>query len=404
MIGGIFLVVSIIIGIKKVSTMWEIYVGVYTTLMLLYIWYPYILIFYNNLKKKTRLQTFNPKVSVIIPCYNEDPELLIKCVKSIQDNQVDKEIIIGDDGSNNGVENTIKRLKNEFKNIRTFSFRKNKGKRHVLDKAIRISNYDIIVTTDSDTILEKSAIGRLIAPLQKKQVGGTTGNVDLLNEKTNLLTRMIGAYYWIGLNIYKASQSTLGNVVCCSGCLSAYKKEVLINNLKSFREQKFLGEVCTHSEDRHLTNLILRDGHKVLFVPEAICYTFTPDTYKGFLKQQLRWKRGFFRESLYTLTYSFKRSKILFFETFIFGLTIPFLSLGIRLGVLFSFVFFPVVFWFTIVPFWIVTVIVRNILLFLLSKKKALASIPYIFFYEFVLYWLNIYALFTMKNKSWITR
>jgi len=78
--------------------------------------------------------------------------------------------------------------------------------------------------------------------------------VLLLNERQNLLTRMVGTYYWVGLNIYKQAQSVIRSVVCCSGCLAAYRASLLREMIDEFAGQRFLGEPCTHSEDRHLTN------------------------------------------------------------------------------------------------------------------------------------------------------
>jgi len=39
-------------------------------------------------------------------------------------------------------------------------------------------------------------------------------------------------------------------------------------------------------------NLVLRNGYDIAFVAAAVCYTETPATIKGFLKQQQRWKAG----------------------------------------------------------------------------------------------------------------
>ena len=91
----------------------------------------------------------------------------------------------------------------------------------------------------------------------------------LLNERQNLLTRMVGTYYWVGLNIYKQAQSVIRSVVCCSGCLAAYRASLLREVIDEFAGQRFLGQSCTHSEDRHLTNLVLKRGYDVVYVAEA---------------------------------------------------------------------------------------------------------------------------------------
>ena len=38
------------------------------------------------------------------------------------------------------------------------------------------------------------------------------------------------------------------------------------------------------------------------------------------------------------------------------------------------------------------------------APEKLFGLFLYMFFYEGVLYWLNLWALFTVRNKSWVTR
>jgi hyaluronan synthase len=128
--------------------------------------------------------------------------------------------------------------------------------------------------------------------LYDPELGASTGNVLLRNERQNLLTRMVGTSSWIGLNIYKQAQSVIRSVVCCSGCLAAYRADLLREIVDEFANQRFLGERCTHSEDRHLTNLVLKRGYGVVYVPEATSWTEAPATAGGFLRQQRRIKRG----------------------------------------------------------------------------------------------------------------
>jgi hyaluronan synthase len=215
---------------------------------------------------------------------------------------------------------------------------------------------------------------------------------------------MIATYYWVGLNIYKKAQSTYGNVVCCSGCIAAYRGSIIRGMIDEFVNQEFFGERCTHSEDRHLTNLVLKRNYKVVYVPESISWTYTPYTIMGFLKQQQRWKRGFIRESIYTLSYAWKSRKLLFFQILFWDLTAPFLTFGLRIAVLITAFLNPMYFLTFMLPAWIMFMLVRYIMLVLNDIKKVPGLFIYMFFYEIFLYWMNIYALFSVKNKSWITR
>jgi cellulose synthase/poly-beta-1,6-N-acetylglucosamine synthase-like glycosyltransferase len=243
-----------------------------------------------------------------------------------------------------------------------------------------IKNHDFIVTIDSDTVLDENALIRVVEPLKNPKVGASTGDVLLLNEKKNVLTRMIGAYYWIGLNVFKKAQSALGMVVCCSGCLAAYRSDVINEIIEEFVNQQFLGEPCTHSEDRHLTNLVLRNGYDVKYAPLAISYTETPSTITGFLKQQQRWKRGFIRESTFTLTYAWKRRPLLFFQILFCELTIPFMSFGLMIALFISIFTNPSIVLTTLLPSWIIFMFIRYIQVLFYGKKKIPGLLVYIVF------------------------
>lgn len=391
---------------------WIAYNHIYFFMLLLYTWFIFILLFIGDRRKKRpaaysiRPTMRPPKVAVIVPCYNEPAELLYRSIRSVIMTDGEKEIVVVDDGSTDPKTRQLLLAFARKTNVKLHFFERNKGKRHALHYAIKhmIEDVDFVVTIDSDTVLDKSAIAKIIGPFADPRVGATTGEVKLLNEKQNILTRMVGAYYWIGLHIYKEAQSSIGMVVCCSGCLSAYRADLLYDIIDEFADQKFFGEPCTHSEDRHLTNLILKGGHRVKFAPEAISYTETPATLRGFLKQQQRWKRGYIRESIYTLTYAWKSRPLLFFEILLWELTIPFFSCGLMLALMVTIFTDPAFFLNTMLPAWLIFMVVRYMPMMFYGKRKVPGLLVYMFFYDIFLYWQSIYALFTVRNKGWITR
>lgn len=388
------------------DTLWNIYHNIYIFILLGYTWYTAILLLYSELKKEKYVRYYSEKIAVIMPVFNEEVHLFEQALRSISNASGRKEIFVINDGSNRGASNSqIKNLCNKY-GARLHTFQTNRGKRHAIHFAVTelISDHKYTVTVDSDTILDKNALKRVVEPLKTAGVGASTGDVQLINENQNALTRMIGAYYWIGLNIYKRAQSSLGIVNCCSGCLAAYKTDLLKSNIEVFVEQTFLGEKCTHSEDRHLTNLVLKQGYKVKFNPLAVSYTLTPSTLSGFVKQQQRWKRGFIRESTFTLTYAWKAHKILFFQLLMCELTLPFMSFGLMLTIVLVLLSNPVEFLTIILPSWILCMSIRYVYIFKHNANKAPGLLLYMFLYEFILYWQFIFALFTVKNKSWITR
>jgi hyaluronan synthase len=215
---------------------------------------------------------------------------------------------------------------------------------------------------------------------------------------------MVGTYYWVGLNVYKQAQSVIRSVVCCSGCLAAYRASLLREVIDEFAGQRFLGEPCTHSEDRHLTNLVLKRNYEVVYVGEAISWTETPATVRGFLRQQRRWKRGYIRESIYTLSYAWRNKLLLWLQILCWDLTAPFLSFGLRVALVVTAIREPRVVLTVVLPSWIFLMLIRYVFVPLRARDKVVGLFLYMLFYETCLYWLNVWALFTVKNKSWVTR
>jgi hyaluronan synthase len=385
---------------------WESFTFGYLLLLVVYTWWLFALLLAHDLRPRRYPQYDGEKIAVIIPCFNESPELIEESIRTVLAAEGEKQVIVVDDGSTNGVPPHLVRLADET-GITVMFFGQNRGKREALYLAVlRLLDDDVqfVVTIDSDTLLEPDALVRVVEPLKLENVGASTGNVLLLNERQNLLTRMIGTYYWIGLNIYKQAQSVIRSVVCCSGCLAAYRADLLREVIVEFAEQRFLGEECTHSEDRHLTNLVLRRNYDVVYVDDAVSWTETPATVRGFLRQQRRWKRGYIRESIYTLSYAWRNKRLLFLQILFWDLTAPFLSFGLRIGLVVTAWQAPGLLLTVILPSWIVLMLVRYVFVPLRARDKVLGLFLYMLFYEACLYWLNVWALFTVKNRSWVTR
>ena len=388
------------------ETFWRHFTLAYLFLLLVYTVYLFVLLFVNDLRPARYPLYAGEKIAVLIPCFNESPELLEHSIRTVCAARGRKQVIVIDDGSTNGVRGYLAEFAKRLE-IDVHYFPENRGKREALHYAVTNLLHDdveFVVTIDSDTVLEADALVRVVEPLKAPGIGASTGNVLLLNEEQNLLTRMVGTYYWVGLNIYKQAQSVIRSVVCCSGCLAAYRASLLRELIDEFASQRFLGERCTHSEDRHLTNLVLRRGFDVVYVEDAVSWTETPSTLRGFLRQQRRWKRGYIRESIYTLSYAWRAKRLLFLQVLFWDLTAPFLSFGLRVALVVTVVRYPELVLTTIVPSWIVLMLIRYIFVPLRARDKLGGLVLYMLFYEVCLYWLNLWALLTVRNTSWVTR
>ena len=80
--------------------------------------------------------------------------------------------------------------------------------------------------------------------------------------------------------------------MCLSGCLTAYRRHVLIELEPILENRNILGVPIKYGEDRFLTHQIVKRGYQTRMTMDAMCFTKAPTTLRGYFNQQLRWKRS----------------------------------------------------------------------------------------------------------------
>lgn len=213
---------------------------------------------------------FTPGVTIIIPCFNEE-QWIARTIRSCvnQDYPIDKlEILVVDDCSTDGSVEEIRRTIQELERdnarfrigerVRLIVQEKNGGKREALSAGALQAQHELLVFVDSDSFLDMFAIRNLVQPFRDPKMGGVSGRTDVANAYTNGLTKMQAVRYYIAFRIMKAAESVFDTVTCLSGPLSCYRKDIVLENLPAWRNQKFLGQRATFGDDRSMTNFVLR--------------------------------------------------------------------------------------------------------------------------------------------------
>lgn len=268
-----------------------------------------------------------PKLSVIIPAFNEPNERLVRTIFSVKNQKfVETEIIVIDDGS-------YKPITLDIPFIRLFPLPENRGKREAQIVGVSSSTYDWVVTVDSDTLLHPEALFNLYEVAIRENASAVTGTVYLSNRNENILTKATACMYWFAFFQERASQSYFGSTMCCSGALSIYKKDIVLAHKDQYLTQTFFGKKCIAGDDRHLTNIFLLNKEKVCWTPYAIAYTHSPSQIWKFVKQQMRWTRSHVAELWFQLSnikdwsfiFAFLTCKLYFryiYQLFIYALMI----------------------------------------------------------------------------------
>lgn len=358
---------------------------------------------------------YTPGVTIIIPCFNEEEWIrrtLLSCVN--QDYPVDKlEVIVVDDCSTDHsverIQETIELLKKEnehydIENRVSYLVQPhNAGKRDALCEGAKIAKHELIVFVDSDSFLDPFAIRNLVQPFKDPKMGGVAGRTDVANTYTNSLTKMQSVRYYIAFRVMKAAEAYFDGVTCLSGPLSCYRREIIMENMDAWLNQKFLGQKATFGDDRAMTNFVL-EHHRTSYQDTAICSTIVPNKHKVFLKQQMRWKRSWLRESIMAGKFMWRKEPFMAVFFYI-GLIVP---VAAPIVVLYNLVYVPItqrVFPTTfLVGLFLMSFIMSVVQLLLRRSSTWIYGMLFCIYYELVLLWQMPVAWVTFWKSTWGTR
>ena len=168
----------------------------------------------------------------------------------------------------------------------------NMGKRLGIKNAVETMDVDLVMSVDSDVIVEPNVVRELTRHMYSTNADAVGGCVFVANAKETWLTRMQAVKYWIGYQFLKNVENAYSHVMCLSGCLTLYKREVLLDVDPELVSRTFLGDEVKYGEDRFLTRKIVERGYKTRLCFTARCFTKAPVNMGSYLNQQLRWRRS----------------------------------------------------------------------------------------------------------------
>jgi len=215
-----------------------------------------------------------PFVTVIIPCRNEK-KFIAKCLDCIvgQDYPKDKlEILVIDGMSNDGTREIIKKYMEQYPFIKMLDNPK-KIVPTAMNIGIKNAKGDIIIRMDAHTEYPKDYISKIVYWLNKSRadnVGGIwitkpSANTLIAEAIAIGLTSTFGvgnAYYRTGLSEHRYVDTVP---------FGAYRKEV-------FDKIGLFDEELIRNQDDELNLRLIRQGGKILLVPEIVSYYYARDS------------------------------------------------------------------------------------------------------------------------------
>ena len=350
---------------------------------------------------------YRPTVSVIIPAFNEEDGIestIASCMDVDYPSDL-LEVIAVNDGSTDATWERIVAAKKRWPTLRAIDLRKNYGKRGAMAEGIRRSTGEILCFVDSDSYLAKEAIVSLVQPFSDKRVGAVVGHAEVKNRSVNWITKMQQVRYYSAFRVIKGTESLLsGTVTCASGCCAAYRRLEVVPRLKEWEFQTFLGKPATFGDDRSITNRVLRRS-RVVYQASAHSETIVPANLKTFLRQQLRWKKSWLRESLYVLSYFWRKNPLAALFTYasiVFPLMAPWVVLHAVAGRLIGGEAGGL--WFYLIGTYAMALLYS--LYYALARGDGLwfHGMTFVGIYMSVLVFQTYWGILTMRDTRWGTR
>lgn len=163
------------------------------------------------------------KISVIIPAYNEKKtiEEVIKRVQNVELG-LEKEIIVVDDGSQDGTHQTLERLSQPH--LKVIFHAKNKGKGAALQSGLAQAEGDIVIIQDADLEYDPRDYPKLLQPILEGRADAVYGSRFLGGPH-----RVLFFWNYIGNKFLTTLSNMLSNLnlTDMETCYKVIKKEIL---------------------------------------------------------------------------------------------------------------------------------------------------------------------------------
>jgi cellulose synthase/poly-beta-1,6-N-acetylglucosamine synthase-like glycosyltransferase len=254
-----------------------------------YAGYAILLYLYNNIRKIWRATTedlmkYEPRVTLIIPAYNEAEVIKAKIENSLQLNYpADKlDLLFITDGTTDDSEDVLKkydRVKHLHQNERL-------GKMAAINRAMQHVQTPVVIFSDANTILNPEAVSLMVKHYANEKIGGVAGEKKV--EITATSDVLVGeGIYWQYESKMKQLDSDFNTVVGAAGELFSMRT----NLFKPQQEDLLL-------DDFILSLKICMQGYKVIYEPLAFAIETPSINLREESKRRIRISAGAFQSLL----------------------------------------------------------------------------------------------------------
>ncbi len=273
-------------------------------------------------------QESSPPISILVPAFNEEASIVDSVRALMQLIYPSLNVIVINDGS---TDETLQRLKERFELVPTDLVvrrdvqtqpvkmiyhssvesrlivvdKENGGKADALNVGINAARSPLVCCVDSDTILDRKALLRMIEPFlyyddQVIAVGGTVrlangckvkdGIIEEVTLPKSWLARFQIVEYLRAFLFGRMGYNRLGGNLIISGAFGLFARDKLVE--AGAYQEGSIGEDMELVVRLHKSLIKKKEKYRIVFLPDPVCYTEAPESLKILGKQRDRWHRG----------------------------------------------------------------------------------------------------------------
>ena len=224
----------------------------------------------------------NPPVSIAIPMYNAERHIkdVLEAIFT-QDYSGQIEVIVVNDGSKDKSLEIVKGfqippipplLKGGERGVKIID-QPNQGAVAATNNGFKAARYDIVCSIDSDVVLHKDWISKIMEEFDDPTVGAVQGYIKT-PEGISFLARMAGydlEYRYDKLNSKYVTQVSTAN--------TAYR-------MTAVEKAGFLNPEFKYGYDNDMSYRLQKAGYKLINIRGAVCDHYWKANLKGYIKQQ----------------------------------------------------------------------------------------------------------------------
>lgn len=228
-----------------------------------------------------------PRLSVIVPCYNEEAVLARTLDAIFAAERVElSRVICVDDGSTDRTLDVMAEARRRYGDRLVVLTQPNSGKATALNRGLRAVDTELFVSIDADTQVLPDALWRLAGHFDDGRVAAVSGQMLVGNRHSAdpaVYAAQVREYEYAN-NIDRRAFSRASLITVVPGAIGVFRTAA-VRAIGGYPRG-------TLSEDSYLTFLLLIRGYRTVHEPRATVVTEAPDMLPGLLKQRIRWATG----------------------------------------------------------------------------------------------------------------